>query len=773
MKTRARSASLSSPLIWILSCCLLPAVGFSASVNDERDDALFNQAIENTGAQYDLAVSKLVDRGEAIVPFLESKSSSQDWQESSLAEAILLKIQKPEFVTKVGTYMGNITFINGKLAARSNHGKPMHKEIEKNYFFFTLETLPLFVDDLRSATELQRGLAYHRLLVANSHFNMPKLAPALLHFYEKQHTSDYQAEVVKALAKFGPAVVPLLEQQLVANPIIPDPPKIEQAKPFVHDPNDPFQSPLTQQDIIEEAKQKHEREIFLAWSRQDEITSLAALALAEIGTVKSGELMLKHLEESKLSMDSQKHICHAISRLKPEGTAEVLFEVLANQFQSRRSLPYDGYFDIRNSFIEMKELATKELKKQISIDAQTQEALTTKAIATGILFEIENPKPANIFYEQMLQSYFSYEKRCGRTWLEDHEDDDYDSPQKSKRLETKRLLGGRKLFGPPFQIETSPPTELLLELAAASQDTNYLRALGQQIRPNQLAKDWLLASALKPDTGWPSDLFVIPLAKAGGASAVDGLCKLVTGTNDPFLYLQAAIEIEDPSAAKVLDPMLQPEFENKWARRGSWKKIKQLISNVKSVLANSPDIRGDLLSHEDLKVRLVAAVTLVQKKETKSIPVLFDAILENAGKQEKRGRGQRGLGSGDREAEDGFEQREAERDEEANLYERNRFFNFLRHKGALNAIVAIGENAISEIESSAKLSSDKNAALLAKLLTTRIKEPEQYAKFRTAIDAPGPNWHGGPSEEDLERQAVDLANAITAKNAWVLEAEVA
>jgi len=79
----------------------------------------------------------------------------------------------------------------------------------------------------------------------------------------------------------------------------------------------------------------------------------------------------------------------------------------------------------------------------------------------------------------------------------------------------------------------------------------------------------------------------------------------------------------------------------------------------------------------------------------------------------------------------------------------------------------------SEKMQSLKLNRPPNFPLLAKLLTTRIKEPEQYAKFRTAIDAPGPNWHGGPSEEDLERQAVDLANAITAKNAWVLEAEVA
>lgn len=159
---------------------------------------------------------------------------------------------------------------------------------------------------------------------------------------------------------------------------------------------------------------------------------------------------------------------------------------------------------------------------------------------------------------------------------------------------------------------------------------------------------------------------------------------------------------------------------------------------------------------------------MVQKKEIKSIPVLFDAILGNAGNRKIDAAG---LGGFDGEyGDDGwFEQPEAA------WFEMVQCLDFLRGGGAQDAIVAIGENAISEIESSAKLSSDQNAALLAKLLTTRIKEPEQYAKFRAAIDKPAPNsgTHGGPREEDLQRAAFDLANAITPKNAWVLEAELA
>ena len=68
-----------------------------------------------------------------------------------------------------------------------------------------------------------------------------------------------------------------------------------------------------------------------------------------------------------------------------------------------------------------------------------------------------------------------------------------------------------------------------------------------------------------------------------------------------------------------------------------------LAAPRKYVLATSKNIRSDLLSHRDARIRLAAAVSLVQKKEIKSIPVLLGAILGNAGNRKIDAAGPGGL----------------------------------------------------------------------------------------------------------------------------------
>ena len=757
---------------FLILCFLLsPETAFSKLAKREDFEKLFATAVENSGDQYTLAVRQLVDHGKENQAFLTRKSTSENWRESFLAKAILLKIKKPEFVTQVRSLLAtrNLAIVDGKLAVKRNPNQTLEKEAEKNYYFFTREAIPLLVDKVRSTADPKRD--YRRtLLPAAMCFEAPELAPVLFNLYpDKFDSFDYHyfselpEQVAKALVKLGPQTVPALEKQLVAKPIHPAPPKVKRPIPLA-DPNDPFSSPVTLEDRIEEAKRQHKRQIGQANHKQIQKTNIAAMALAEIGNAQSAEIMIKHLKESELGSQSKIQLCRAIGRLSGERGANVLFETLTDFPPS--NISFDDYFEVRSSFIEMGELAKTELKKQLSNEDQTLEALKAKAIATGILFEIENPKQVKAFFGKLLSNYFSdQEERNGRY------EEGYGGEE--KKTAEKRLLGGRKLVfnGSSSRREfPTPPAELAFELGVLSDNVKMLKFLERHSGPSKLAMDWLAASALDPNArDGRRDVFVIPIAKAGGSQSVDVLCKLLKDypVKEPFSFLQAAIEIEDRSAVKILDTMLETGFEaNISNSRSYWKKEKKSIENLKLVFESSTKLRGDLLAHRDPRIQLASAVQLIQKKEPKSIPVVFDTILEvaNVELDESFGRSR-------------FPAMWLDKPVEGEVFSGQEMFeiwDFFILGDAQTAIVTMGEAAIPEIEAAKKLSADKQSALLAKLLTFRIRQPQEYTRLIHEINKPVVNsrTRGGPSEEDRQFSAERLAEALSPEKAWFLEAHI-
>ena len=110
------------------------------------------------------------------------------------------------------------------------------------------------------------------------------------------------------------------------------------------------------------------------------------MALAEIGNAQSAEIMIKHLKESELGSQSKIQLCRAIGRLSGERGANVLFETLTDFPPS--NISFDDYFEVRSSFIEMGELAKTELKKQLSNEDQTLEAVSYTHLTLPTIYSV-------------------------------------------------------------------------------------------------------------------------------------------------------------------------------------------------------------------------------------------------------------------------------------------------------------------------------------------------------------------------------------------------
>ena len=169
----------------ILCACMLYVLMAPLPLDDYR--LAFDSASKLNGEDYAVARAKLESYGQAIVPLLTEKSNSENWRESSLADALLFRIEQPVLAAQLRWALilsreppevdanGNFVLeIDQPMVTTAKRGG---ENLRTGKVVFTRESLPIVYDCLRAGTNAP--LLYRNPLVVIEHFKHPSSAEIL------------------------------------------------------------------------------------------------------------------------------------------------------------------------------------------------------------------------------------------------------------------------------------------------------------------------------------------------------------------------------------------------------------------------------------------------------------------------------------------------------------------------------------------------------------------------------------------------------------------
>ena len=169
----------------ILCACMLYVLMAPLHLDDHR--LAFESASKLDGEDYAAAKAELESHGQAIVPLLTEKSSSENWRERSLANALLFRIERPELAAQLRCALMQYTETpevdaNGYLVFEIDQSmvakaKRRGENLRAGQVVFSNESLPIVYDCLRAGTNAP--LLYRNPLVVIEHFKHPSSAEIL------------------------------------------------------------------------------------------------------------------------------------------------------------------------------------------------------------------------------------------------------------------------------------------------------------------------------------------------------------------------------------------------------------------------------------------------------------------------------------------------------------------------------------------------------------------------------------------------------------------
>ena len=168
----------------ILCACMLYVLMAPLHLDDHR--LAFESASKLDGEDYAAAKAELESHGQAIVPLLTEKSSSENWRERSLANALLFRIERPELAAQLRCALMQYTETpevdaNGYLVFEIDQSmvakaKRRGENLRAGQVVFSNESLPIVYDCLR---ETNAPLFYRNTLVVIKHLKHPSSAEIL------------------------------------------------------------------------------------------------------------------------------------------------------------------------------------------------------------------------------------------------------------------------------------------------------------------------------------------------------------------------------------------------------------------------------------------------------------------------------------------------------------------------------------------------------------------------------------------------------------------
>ena len=353
-KNRVWAASLAVTAVMLS----MPAAG--AEFGAISVGAVFEKCAAFDADAYCVARDALVQQGKTILPFLTGKVRSEDWRQWSLAEALILHVEKPEQVATwrqaLGAWMAKLVYRDdGSVVVKLNVTPPEEVVVVK------ADAWPILVDAMRAhdgQTRTERPAERAKQILA--HLAEPRTIDAMIHFGN-----------VEALVKIGKPAIPALHRA-----------------------------------VRRKAETWHEQRRKMA----------AAKALGQIGDQSSTAVLIEELGKP-LYVDTAVACCQALGPIGTAEGAEIVFDMLRASAAGWKGTTVQGarpgryYAPLRGAMLAFGQTGKGVLKKR----AAGKDVLD-RGIASGLLFEMAHRDRAEAFYRAYGAAMMALQ---GRLWWSD------------------------------------------------------------------------------------------------------------------------------------------------------------------------------------------------------------------------------------------------------------------------------------------------------------------------------------------------------------------
>ncbi len=559
-------------------CVAVGLLALPALADELSREQVFDRTAHLDGAAYTIGRSLFEREGERALPFLRGKANSPNWRERDLAKALILRIEQPE---KVALWLHALSAPNadlepgGKATVRITvppyeAPKPAQpgRKPEPITVVMDRSAAPVILDRLRDTAgrTSENQVLWRRSLRVLERLAAPEAAPGLLHLHRGGY-SEHDLSIVDALAAIGEPAAPVLRDAVRDCPTEwPD-------------------------GDAEAARQTRERN----WPAIRRATA-AALALGRIGDTESAPLLMSGLREATHSRQIQSY-CAALGEMRAPEAVPLVFGELARiarpEGKRRHSASKEQrYIPVREAMLSFADAALGFLEQC----AHGDQPLTTRAIASGLLFEFQQPGAAAAFYR------------------------------------TVGPVSGRTSFWQRYRLASPPeaiPAPLLIERAYVYASPEDLLRLAR-LKGNSLAFE-VLADGLGrhkfSDEYGPQ--LALALAGMGDKRALEAYRKLLEP--EPTRYIDSVIVatlllgIRD--GIPILEELAQRADDPDAAHAAQYRAAAELVEAVLPALRGDRQRLAELLDAEAPAVREVAARCLARGGDARGLRILLDAAV--------------------------------------------------------------------------------------------------------------------------------------------------
>jgi HEAT repeat protein len=686
---------------WV--ACLIAGLGLagSAPAAEITNEHLFVRTATLEGRAYAVGRGLLERQGKDLLPLLKARRDRASYRERLLAEALRLRVEDPAkaagWLRALNWYPHKFTYRDDgtvlvefdpqEAEALGKAGKPVPPEksvvFDRSAVPFLLDVLWECVEDVGRGGN--QGSGWDRGLALLKHFADPESVPSLLAFHGRIWNQSQSDLFVEIIARVGQPALPHLRRAV--------------------------------QDAAIDLPQGNDSEEQQRVWREIHVSPGAARALARIGDPEGAAILADKLAKVRAAAQVE-GFAAALARMRSDQGLPVVFDRLVREADNpKNSGSWDtpDYLALRQALLSYGDKARDFLRPRTA----NEQGLATRALAVGLLYELENPAKVEEFYKAVGAASLEVERVRA-----DRGQDKVDLA----------ALGRSRYWFRGWQTPPSGPTApppLLIErgpVFAAGPDLQLLARQGKDPLAFAVVREALLHHRLDGD---PSVDIVLGLAESGEVRTLEVYEKVLEqDRGHPALYLaltEGAVLLDDEKAVPLLEAILP--------KAASARGDPQALAAQALVRAALPAFKGDrtklvdLLGHDHPVVRRAAARCLARKNDRRSVPVLIDLAVAANGRE---------------------------------------------HAELMVALVGLGRTALDELK---KRSDDANVLVrvVSEAALLSITRPEVAAKFAkaAAVRPRGFDSHAGPSLEDYRAAGKELAAAVGQEGLPLVEEGVA
>ena len=719
-------------------CCLkvitIVAIGWSrfAKGADQSAEQLFDGAARLDGDAYFAARGTLEQRGMELLPILRQKLNSKDWRESDLAGDLLFRIEKPAETKLLIQALSHrphiIGFKDGHLIevqfdksawddadfART-HGNVRVEAPDSPGVTITRSHVPVLLGLIRAelsniSSNYNGSFNLKRCLQILKHLAAPESVPLLAHFCGAGFSEHPLA--LDAMTAVGPSVAPFLRNVVQSAP-------------------DTFAGPGSRLSSWDVDLQK--------------VRSAAAAArvLARLQDRECVPLLLDKLKQAAFGQAIEAYSA-ALSELQVTEAIPLIFENQPTIGAGRKTSNeghWPSYLPMRAAVLAFGDKARPFLRERL--DARF--SLAERAAGMGMLWELDNPAEADMFYSQIGTAVLDYQKAQNRGAPAEQ-------PLSASQLGRQALITG---WSPPNPLPI--PDALQIERAYHMHRFEDLMLTVRQ--KNQPLSFEVVADALFKEHWYhgEGDKLIIALVEMGDERVIAVLEKLLATASASYssTCVEALMLFGSAKAVPVLEGVIERDEKEAAEQAQGYGRNRYLQRAAELARAFLPALKGDkqhllkLLSDPDKldaaekrppqdaggesqvqsSIRIVIARVLARTGELKALDVLIPAAAAANG---------------------------------------------VEHVTLRDAILSLGIAAIPQIERRQNASADSREKLVCECLLLRLRNANLVQRVEQArIHSSGFGNHAGPSTKDFQNVGRDYAKVGGKEAVPLFEAAVA